>query len=559
MKSAKPVVSAISRGRILLIAAIAMLAIAVASCRHDNAAELRLDAAESLMDSHPDSALEILQTISANDLRNLPNKALYGLLLTQAMEKNWLEPDNDSIISLSADYYDSSDDPYRQAMSNYYKGVVCYNNGNYPSAILSYFKALEISESHGFDFYAAMSCRGISDIYNKSYNTSEEVHFARKEYEYFQKSGKQPHLNYALLDYARALYNHGDYEKAMIISTQALDSATLYQDNTLKLATIRLEALNHIEKGNFHDAYPLLSEICRSDMSETADSLRLCETMFEIGLHDEAYMLLDKTSDANVALKNWVKYRIDRENRNYSDALQKLELIDSINNQTIRTSLSHNLTTSLTDYFKIKMARDDLKIKEERINRNIAIFCSILVISMIFALSIYYYRRQSKKISEKVLLAEQLAESLKKSNLEKENASEILKWMRATRYDLLEELCSIAYRNNDDNDRRRKVADAVDRLIEDLSTQSDKTKQWEKEVDSIHANIFSDFRNDLPKLKDLDYRLFLFMVAGLEMPTITLLLKEDKTEAVYNRKRRLKVKVSNLDSPNRDRYLKYFK
>lgn len=141
---------------------------------------------------------------------------------------------------------------------------------------------------------------------------------------------------------------------------------------------------------------------------------------------------------------------------------------------------------------------------------------------------------------------------------EDNSSSDVMKWFKSSRYDLLKELCLITDQNDDNSSRRRKVADAVDRLIEDLQTSGDKVKEWEKRADCLYDNVFSDFKTDFPKLKDVDYRLFLFTVLGLEIPTITFLLKEEKIGAVYNRKRRLKVKISNSDNENKERYLSFF-
>lgn len=527
-------------------------------CGRDSEVSGKLDRAESLMDDHPDSALMMLEDIPANELRNGKEKALYGLLYTQALDKNWLEPKNDSLISMAVDYYESVDDPYRQAMASYYQGVVRYNNDNYPASIKSFFKANEISESNGFDFYAGMACRGISDIYNESYNTAEELLFAEKEYEHFRKADRQPYINYAHLDYIRALSNKGDFAKVISESKLLQDSARLYEDEPLRHEALRIEAKSHMAQRKYLLAYPKLLEICESCDAMNEDTLKLCQVMLGTGQQDDASKLLKITSNTNPALKKMVEYLMDRKAGNFEEAMLKLEFVDSVTNQEYRKSSSHNLTTSITDYLKVKNSEKELKLKEARIYRNLSIGGTVVAILMIVSMFLHYYRKQSEKISEKVLLAEQLAESLKKSETENAHSSEVLKSLQSSKNELLEELCTIAYQNNDEGNRRRKVADAVDRLIEDLSTESDRIKQWEKEVDSLHDNIFSDFKNDLPKLKDIDYRLFLFMVMRLEMPTITLLLKENKTEAVYNRKRRLKNKIVNLECENRDIYLTFF-
>lgn len=122
---------------------------------------------------------------------------------------------------------------------------------------------------------------------------------------------------------------------------------------------------------------------------------------------------------------------------------------------------------------------------------------------------------------------------------------------------MLEELIEIVIFNNDSNIAKRKIADTVTRLIEDLSIQSNKIKELEINIDNLLDNLFSDFRKDLPNLKEADYRLFLFSILNISTPAISLLLKEEKIEAIYNRKRRLKNKIKKLGEIKSEQYLKY--
>ncbi len=70
--------------------------------------------------------------------------------------------------------------------------------------------------------------------------------------------------------------------------------------------------------------------------------------------------------------------------------------------------------------------------------------------------------------------------------------------------------------------------------------------------------MISEFKNDLPGLKDVDYCLFLFTVLKFKNPAIRLLLREEKVNAIYNRKRRLKDKINQLEHNKANRYIRYF-
>lgn len=156
------------------------------------------------------------------------------------------------------------------------------------------------------------------------------------------------------------------------------------------------------------------------------------------------------------------------------------------------------------------------------------------------------------------MLANQLQDELSESKQDNKNSNDIIKSLMSTKYELLEELSSIVLQNNNTNLARKKIADTVTKIIEELSIRSEKIVALEKKVDSLYNNLMSEFKTDLPNLKEVDYRLFLFSVLGLSNATISLFLKEDKIDAVYNRKRRLKNKIKQLEITKSSRYLSYF-
>ena len=63
--------------------------------------------ADSLMQLRPDSALNILKSISPEKLSTRADNAYYALLLTQAQDKNFVVQKDDSLIRIAVHYYDS--------------------------------------------------------------------------------------------------------------------------------------------------------------------------------------------------------------------------------------------------------------------------------------------------------------------------------------------------------------------------------------------------------------------------------------------------------------------
>lgn len=92
-----------------------------------------------------------------------------------------------------------------------------------------------------------------------------------------------------------------------------------------------------------------------------------------------------------------------------------------------------------------------------------------------------------------------------------------------------------------------------------MSGDKKKIENLERMVDKNCDNVISDLKKDLPGLKEADYNLFLYSILGFSTSTIALFLKEEKLTSVYERKRRLKDKIKQLNSIHRDNYLDFLR
>jgi len=103
----------------------------------------KMKTAEQLMETSPDSALHLLQQIKPNQTLSSADRALYGLLLFEALDKKDLPLQPDSVINYSLDYYQSKNDKDHLAKCYFYKGRMYYYAQHYDEATEMYLKALD--------------------------------------------------------------------------------------------------------------------------------------------------------------------------------------------------------------------------------------------------------------------------------------------------------------------------------------------------------------------------------------------------------------------------------
>ena len=89
--------------------------------------------ADSLMQLRPDSALNILKSISPKKLSTRADNAYYALLLTQAQDKNFVVQKDDSLIKM-------------QAKAHYYWGCVYRDMNQQAEAIREFLIAAPLTE-----------------------------------------------------------------------------------------------------------------------------------------------------------------------------------------------------------------------------------------------------------------------------------------------------------------------------------------------------------------------------------------------------------------------------
>lgn len=100
----------------------------------------QMDMAEKLMESRPDSALELIDRIDGKSLKTPDEKARYALLKSMALDKNYIDTVDFKVLQPAIDYYlkeGSADDRLRTL---YYQGRIYQNQGNLASAMRSWVK-----------------------------------------------------------------------------------------------------------------------------------------------------------------------------------------------------------------------------------------------------------------------------------------------------------------------------------------------------------------------------------------------------------------------------------
>lgn len=157
-------------------------------------------------------------------------------------------------------------------------------------------------------------------------------------------------------------------------------------------------------------------------------------------------------------------------------------------------------------------------------------------------------------------LEELLEEKDRRLNLEVSQTNNIRNELRKillSKYEFLNAIGKLIYENPDTKIAEKKITKSFNLLIDNLSKDDRIFSDLEAIVNSSFANLMVKFRIDLPELKDIDYNLYLLSIFNFSYSTISLLLKKEAIESLYQRKKRLKQRIKNLDSVKSEYYLSF--
>ena len=205
-----------------------------------------LNKAEALMVDHPDSSLNILEKIRIERVRGRKNKAKYALLYSQALDKNYIDVESDSIIRVARDYYAHRGSNEERAQAFYYYGIVANNAGDIDEAMKAFIPARIYAEKTDNEFVKGLIYSAIGNLYYDQNSLAEAIEQFDKAEESFIKTGRL--MNQFLITHKKAATYRllEQYDSTLHCLQRAKNIATILNDT---LQIINVASLYYSEIG----------------------------------------------------------------------------------------------------------------------------------------------------------------------------------------------------------------------------------------------------------------------------------------------------------------------
>ena len=277
---------------ILLTLVAALLFVA---CRTDNTSIQLLDQAEALMNAAPDTALALLDSIDCRQLSRADN-ARYALLRSQALDKNFIDITNDSLISIAVDYYKHSHNNLYKGMAYFYLSRIYENGGRYEEAIANSVQAEE-ALSRTDDYYMqALVLGNRGDIYVEQYKFDEAIELKRQAIIYYKKCNNKRNTAYTHLRISSLLKLQYPADSVMYHLDKARRIGLELNDEELLYMVENYRASYYDYAKEYDKAITTLRNAAKqypSHKPNADDYYLLCRIYYNVGKPDSALYYLD--------------------------------------------------------------------------------------------------------------------------------------------------------------------------------------------------------------------------------------------------------------------------
>lgn len=538
--------------------------------------EHKLQYAESVIQEHPDSALAALQSVSQKELRTARQKGLYSLLYAKALDKNYIDTTDLSIIEPAVEYFSRHKDGDRYAEALFYKGRIYQNDGDNQTAIMHFNEALDMVSPDNH-ILLDLLYTWIAWSHSSSKNHIDALKYSRIAYEESLITGIEENINSNLFTLAEAEHNCSNVEVADSLLTELMKREPA--DSQRYLMAVVLRGCNFIEKDYpdykkalemFDYAYSHNAEFYPEAILEYKYAIMQSAPHRSTDFLDEAINLPE-----NVPVL-WWNSEISIFNHDYEIAVKQLQSYIRNTNVTIDKVLEQSLLRQEKIYQEAKVQNLNQRHQIDCLSQIIGLLVIMLLAlaaGLIYIIMKKYHQEQIFRLEESLsaaneLLSASIAAANKKLSSTNAAHNEKLSELRAEfislyrkQFSEIESLCvpamgTISHTLFDS--MRNKLAHSLDEIAQEIIVDKDRHKELEQRINTDVDNVIQKLRSEASDVvSEEEIQMFCYIVLGFSGRTISFLMGLPEG-ACRVRKTRLKQKIEKTDIPDRDFFLSFF-
>lgn len=523
-----------------------------------------LSQVESYINDRPDSARAVLEAMDVRNLRSDRAKAKHALLYSMALDKNYIDLENDSIINVAVRYYRDKGTTRDRMLSYYYLGRIQQNCGNYTGSIISFTNALDNAECTNDLFYKGLIYRGLADISGLTYNRKEKLRYRQLEYESFVEAGAERHADFAMKQLGSSYAAIHDFENSRICYDKVINLAKEKQDTSLLVESLldfahMLTVKDRPEPAYALEIYSFVQDTLKRKMS-LYDMITMSAAYRQSGMDELAGKTIDKIKPyigedrTLLALTSLNEYYIAKDIGLYEDAVKYIDEFTMLQDSLYYLAFDNSIMGAQRDYIHQQLEHEKYKSRSS-MTILILIIVSLLLLMSVLGYGFYRYRQKTNcEIVNNLNMQEEARCHLQQNKETISGFSQQIGQLYRTKLELIGGICERFYEHENISNRQKFVYREVESVIDKL-TADEESPLLENTLNEYRDGIMLKLRNDPAlKLKPDDLRLLAYWFAGFPPTVMSLLLGKD-IDVIYNMRSRIRARIRNSDSKYKDLYL----
>ena len=528
----------------------------ILSCTSHNISRT-LKNVESYIMERPDSALTVLESIERSSLKTQRSMAHHALLHAMALDKNYIDVTDDSIAQVAVDFYQKHGPMKNRARALYYLGIAYFNQKQYDKAILEYSKAEKIAKKCD-SLYLGMIYTAMSYTYNNTYNSIGELTYAQKASDVFTDINAKQYMRSSKYRMAVSFHNNDDYNNAVKVYNELIDESSSIDYIMIQSIAGMAHSMLEMDEVDYHiiDSLFRKAKFEYGAEFEDKDYWAWAYSLYRIGKNAEANKLIEGIKVSDEMTANFWKSRIAAYLNDYQAAYNYDKLTNKNQNNVIENLLTESLATYQRDYYRTQLESSEYKIKTRTIGLIAIIMLTTLLSIIILLLIVRYVKKQQEEKDRLFEYAEEIKRQLNDAEQNKDYSELKRKYLSLykSRFETIGTLTDQYYQSEGRTDFESLMFKKVTSLINEVKNDSKNRKVFEAMLDNDLDGIMTNIRNEMPKLKELDFSIFSYLIVGFDATTISRLL-DISVNNIYAHKRRLRIKIEERNPEHAAQFL----
>ncbi len=487
----------------------------------------RLAKAECLIESRPDSAAAIIDSIDLSRLKS-----------------------HDRIRAM------------------YLNGKARLAMNNHSAAASSLLRAEKLAKAEGEDSLLALSCRAMMDLYKSIDDINEQAAYAVKACEVYARHNDYDNMHETLSEFTSIFdnipYNHTDEIKhyAKILSHNDTTTVGYFDGEPVSRGSNLYCFLQDIGKLEYW-SFRFVDGLKGFSPGRFIELVKSGGNWREVLLNDSTYVTAPHANLVAVTLRGQGYEKeagefLDCYRNNYREKITEYttdpktgraawhvtKRVLDLDNKALIAELQKDVKAAVTQFHYEEEVMQEHTIRFQRI---IIVIITALTLTIAIAVVLYVRlmaSRRRRREEAGMQAASELRTALR--NLEEQHL------------ETLTHLCNTYYENYNAASVTSRVARDTLKAIRGIADREDFFPRLEKHLDNRNDGLMSQLRTEIPTLRENDMRLYLCNALGLSIPAICLLLGE-KRDVIYTRRLRLRAKIQESDAIHKERLLEYLR